>query len=231
MRNLYFFKSVAFLFSLIFFISISHSCLNEKDDINNDKKIAVNNFENAIKLKGSEIKSFVKDIHSSPFEKSISKRDETLNNLILKEEEEEAKRILLPLLKDSKKLLLEYGIDDILLTEVIGDNDSPEVIELALLFSRAEHINSRKVTYTCSFNIIPMSYINLSGDSESDWYDCLLRAAGIDAVLEIVNGGLMNSAVSKALLKKAIRKAATRTLGWVGAGIAVYEFGDCMDYW
>jgi hypothetical protein len=31
--------------------------------------------------------------------------------------------------------------------------------------------------------------------------------------------------------KKLLTKVATKYLGYVGAAIAVYEFGDCMDWW
>jgi len=37
--------------------------------------------------------------------------------------------------------------------------------------------------------------------------------------------------LTRAALIKAAKKLATRTLGWVGVGIAVYEFGDCMNWW
>ncbi|WOC40372.1 hypothetical protein [Polaribacter sp. HL-MS24] len=63
-------------------------------------------------------------------------------------------------------------------------------------------------------------------DMEPDWYDCMLRSVGIDAVVELLKGK-----VTKAIAKKAIRKIASRTLGWIGAAIAVYEFGDCMDWY
>ena len=59
-----------------------------------------------------------------------------------------------------------------------------------------------------------------------DAYDCALRAVGIDAVIELFNGK-----VTKAIAKKAIRKIASRALGWVGAAWAAYEFGDCMGWY
>lgn len=61
---------------------------------------------------------------------------------------------------------------------------------------------------------------------EPDYYDCLLRAVGIDAVIELFNGK-----VTKEIAKKAIRKVVGRTMGWVGAAIAVYEFGSCMNWY
>lgn len=59
-----------------------------------------------------------------------------------------------------------------------------------------------------------------------DTYDFALSAVGIDAVLELFNGK-----VTRAIAQKAIRKIASRTLGWVGAAWAAYEFGDCMGWY
>ncbi|NJX16637.1 hypothetical protein [Tamlana crocina] len=67
------------------------------------------------------------------------------------------------------------------------------------------------------------SWWNEWGDN---WYDCMLRSVGVDAVIELFNGK-----VTKQVAKKALRKILSRTLGWVGAGIAVYEFGSCMEWY
>jgi hypothetical protein len=53
-----------------------------------------------------------------------------------------------------------------------------------------------------------------------------LRAVGIDPVIELINGNL-----TKSLAKKAIRKIVGSTLGWVGAAVAIYEYGDCMEWY
>ena len=63
-----------------------------------------------------------------------------------------------------------------------------------------------------------------------DTYDCVLRSLGISALTDAITNGL-NSSVGKAVLKKAIRKLASRTLGWIGVAWAAYEFGDCMAWW
>ncbi|HYJ37523.1 MAG TPA: hypothetical protein VEV87_02860, partial [Chitinophagaceae bacterium] len=58
-------------------------------------------------------------------------------------------------------------------------------------------------------------------------FDCAMDALGIPA------GLLIGSAkeLSRTALIKAAKKLATRTLGWIGVGIAIYEFGDCMNWW
>lgn len=46
---------------------------------------------------------------------------------------------------------------------------------------------------------------------------------------ELILGSVKNL-TTKAILKAA-KKLATRTVGWLGAAFAVYEFGDCINYW
>ena len=60
--------------------------------------------------------------------------------------------------------------------------------------------------------------------------ECAGDALVISAIAGAIAAGI-NSDAGKRLLKKAIRKVATRALGWVGAAIFVYEFGDCIDWW
>ena len=52
----------------------------------------------------------------------------------------------------------------------------------------------------------------------------------ISAIAMILEGGL-HTDTAKYLLKKAIRRGASKALGWVGAAIFTYEFGDCMGWW
>ena len=59
---------------------------------------------------------------------------------------------------------------------------------------------------------------------------CAGDALGVSAIAAVLQQGV-GTAAGKALLKKAIRKVATRALGWIGAAVFVYEFGDCMDWW
>lgn len=72
-------------------------------------------------------------------------------------------------------------------------------------------------------NKIEYTLASSQARQHADVYDCLLRAIGIDAVVELFNGK-----VTKSIAKKAIRKIVSRTAGWVGAAIAIYEFSDCM---
>lgn len=75
---------------------------------------------------------------------------------------------------------------------------------------------------------------SVMSEGEADWYDCALRSLGIEAAVKMFDSGFSSAAkatIKKKALRKMVTKIATRTLGIVGAAIAVYEFGDCMDWW
>ena len=219
-------------FAILFLAGIAvgiYSCSKE-EGILTPKEVALNSFEQSLKSKKTVLSDFVKANVVS------SSRSMSYDKVAIKErrkkQEQQAKILLQPLLKDSKKLLLEYGITNDFLKEEFGDENHPGIIELSILFLRVEKSKSKThhINYA-SFDFITPFLSSMSTNSEEDWYDCLLRSVGIDAVIDIVNGKVIGSAAVKSLLKKSIRKIASRSLGWVGAGIAVYEFGDCMDWY
>lgn len=106
----------------------------------------------------------------------------------------------------TEELILEFG-----------NLNNPSILASASYLANLEYsISGEYVHYDWS----------LSTKAVPDGYDCLLRAVGIDAVVELVNGK-----VTKQLAKKAIRKIVSRTLGWVGVAIAIYEFGSCMEWY
>ena len=57
--------------------------------------------------------------------------------------------------------------------------------------------------------------------------DCALDALGIPAALIV--GSAKN--LTRVALLKAAKKLVARTIGWIGAAIAIYDFGDCMEWW
>jgi hypothetical protein len=64
---------------------------------------------------------------------------------------------------------------------------------------------------------------------QSDVGTCLLHAVGFGAAYELMRNGITK--MSKSAVKRLLIKIATKYLSWVGIAIAVYEFGDCMDWW
>lgn len=58
---------------------------------------------------------------------------------------------------------------------------------------------------------------------------CLLEAVGVNAITELLEGGIQK--MGKSAVKKLLKKVVSKYLGAVGAVLAGYDFGECMDWW
>jgi hypothetical protein len=67
----------------------------------------------------------------------------------------------------------------------------------------------------------------LTNVAEASVVECALEALGIPAALIVGSA----KSLSRAALLKAARKLLTRTVGWIGVAIMIYDFGDCMNWW
>lgn len=54
-------------------------------------------------------------------------------------------------------------------------------------------------------------------------------AVGVTAIQEFLQNGI--NGMPKSGVRKLLKKVATKYLGAIGAAVAVYEFGDCMEWW
>lgn len=181
------------------------------------------------------------DLASSKFENLVKNQTLEIQGLMIKHQqlattktanfnkmnahlEKEAKEVMLPIVDGTKELLQLYGIDESDFTEEFEDINDPRIafIGLAILAAKDEASNQIVINFTCFFS----QSVYAQG-----WYDCALRSVGIDAIIEVVNNKALGSKAAKKLIKKAIRKVAMRAVGWIGAAIAVYEFGDCMKWY
>ena len=135
---------------------------------------------------------------------------------------------LKPALENSKKLLRTYGISEEFLHKEFKDPNDPRIILAGLSFLSAErqHGQARSINRALIFD--PGLFVNHSSlfGAQKDWMECLLTAVGVDAIVEFFKGN-----ITETIAKKAIRKIASRTLGWIGAALAVYEYGSCMDWY
>lgn len=136
-------------------------------------------------------------------------------------DEQTAISVLSPYMQSSLDFLYDHGFTQTEIIEEFGSLSNPAII------ASADYINKIELTYPPTLSVDERTNSNTYkvGD-DPDMYDCLLRAAGIDAVIEIFNGKL-----SKQIAKKAIRKIIVKYVGWIGAAVAIYEFGDCMEWY
>lgn len=191
------------LFGVLFLVQ---SCQTDNEIFENpEQQIALEKFESLAK------KTTVK------LENMALKHNSTLSAKGSSSEEEEAKEVLRPLIQGSKELFSVYGISESDFVEEL-DTEDPRIAILGLALLSAK-TNNNEVAMNLSGLFVTSIYAQ-------DAYDCALRAVGIDAVIELFNGK-----VTKQIAKKAIRKIASRALGWVGAAWAAYEFGDCMGWY
>ena len=186
---------------------------------------SLDEFQNSIVTIYPEIKKLHGE-HKDLIDLLIEDKENPIKSTIAKRElqylENDMERILDVVYQKSYSLLIDFGFThDELLKE--SDNfHSPDIVYMAFLTSGFINVKDQGVSG------FKAAYTN---EDSNDWYDCLLRSVGIDAVIEIVNSKTLGSAAAKRLIKKAVRKVASRALGWIGVGIAVYEFGDCMGYY
>ncbi|MDG1451794.1 MAG: hypothetical protein P8Q33_03325 [Polaribacter sp.] len=121
------------------------------------------------------------------------------------------------MIEASKELFSIYGVSENDFKEEFNSND-PRIAILGFALLTAKRKNN-----SLAMNLSELFITNLQAQ---DIFDCAIRAVGIDAVIELFNGK-----VTKAIAKKAIKKIASRALGWIGAAWAAYEFGDCMGWY
>jgi hypothetical protein len=147
--------------------------------------------------------------------------------------DDEASGYVQPLLEPSADFLKSYY--DINIYEFFPAG-SPNIAKLGAIALRFKQIEEQgKVVDTSQIDgwfdtPVLVSQANgelLTNMAQVGVADCALDALGIPA------GLLVGSAksLSRAALLKAAKKLLSRTVGWIGVAIAIYEFGDCMDWW
>lgn len=140
-----------------------------------------------------------------------------------------AQNSLEPTLKEAKNYLRSHGYTEADIADLLtADEDGPAMSESDLIpavmqLIAEEQNSSLAATFDNAILFGTSAHASRIGACAGD-------ALGISAIAGVFAAGI-NSSAGKALLKKAIRRVASRALGWVGAGIFVYEFGDCMDWW
>lgn len=142
---------------------------------------------------------------------------------------EAAKQSLQPTLVEAKNYLRSKGLTDNDIQNLLtADEYGPAMSESDLIPAVMQLIAEEQNTN--SIASLNFSNVFIQSAHASEIGNCAGDALGISAIAAVVNEGLYTSA-GKALLKKAIRKVASRALGWVGAAVFTYEFGDCMGWW
>lgn len=184
---------------------------------------ALDSFESQVRSATPEIRRLGEEF---PYMLDAKTQDETQKDMIL---EMETRRVLSPLVHETRQLLRLYQVDERYLRKEFGSPDDPRIALVGLMILVAERQEKSEVALNFARAFGTLGYAQdetTLSEASKDWVDCLIVAVGIDAAVEFLKGN-----VTETIAKKAIRKIASRTLGWVGAAIAVYEFGSCMGWY
>ncbi len=186
------------------------------------REISLTALEKAIKESGPQTVRRIKNLHYNEGQNGTTTGKKLAGHAPKFEE------LLKPLIDHSKELLKTYGVTEDFLSREFKDPEDPRII-LAGLWSMSME---RKGTLSRGKNRAQFIDIglfvqeNTLSEAQPDWLECMLIAVGVDAIVEFVKGN-----VTEAIAKKAIRKIASRTLGWVGVALALYEYGNCMGWY
>lgn len=134
--------------------------------------------------------------------------------------EDDAQILMIPTLNESQALLDYYGFQDSEFIEELGVIDETVKIHTAQAILEAERLFNSSNTYTASALMFNQA---LADDSIGT---CLLDAVGVGALYDWAVG---KAAISRKLLIRAVGKALSRTIGWVGTALAVADFVWCMN--
>ena len=189
---------------------------------NVEREISLSELEKDIKESGFQIGKLIRA------EQFKNNRKSSNSHKQLGDDETKIKEVLKPLIKRSKQLLGTYGISEDFLAGEFARPEDPGIVLAGLWFMAVERegMSSRIKNSAQILNLGLFAQETSLTEAQPDWMDCMLTAVGVDAIVEFVKGN-----VTEAIAKKAIRKIASRTLGWVGVALALYEYGNCMDWY
>lgn len=227
-------KKSKFLFSFItlsILFSTNFSCSDSLfEEANNSNHLL--EFKKISKKTGISLRNHIVESNQN---KRIFFDDENMFLLINELGESEAREFMLPMVQSGVELLRSYGLSDHEIIFEFGSLDSPEISRAALAITRFEDlVNDGYILdgYDDTDFIIAGLFFQSAYAGGSQWYDCAIRAAGVEVLVQMGQAGISNivKRLGKKGVIKLIGKIASRTLGYVGAAIAVYEFSDCMGW-
>lgn len=199
------------------------SCQSDEEDYKILKQEeALISFELLVKNTTPKIKNLLEE-HPAAL-----KNPDLLGQKALLKLESEVNTLLQPLVLSTKKLLKSYEVENEFLNQEFSDPNDPRIALVGLFLLAAENREKQEVALNFAQAFGTLSYAQNTELSEAkpDWVECMITAVGIDAVVEFLKGN-----ITEAIAKKAIKKIASRALGFVGAAVALFEFGNCMGWY
>lgn len=143
--------------------------------------------------------------------------------------EEAARAMLQPMQEKSLEFLKDLGFEENVINEELGGIDNPQTMLVALLV--LDELRQAQLTSANQLEIDAL-FFSQAKAFDGEVLPCLGEAFGFAAVGYILQEGIEAALAhygTKGLLK-ILGKAAGRTLGWVGAALAAYEFAQCLKH-
>lgn len=195
---------------------------NEEEYKTLQQEEALTSFEVLVKNTTPRIKHLLEE------HPAVLKNPNLLDQKSVQKLEKEVNTLLQPLVHSTKKLLKWYEVEDEYLNQEFTDPNDPRIALVGLFLLAAESKEKQGVALNFAQAFGTLSYAQNAelAEAKPDWADCMITAVGIDAVVEFLKGN-----VTEAIAKKAIKKIASRALGFIGAAVAIYEFGSCMGWY
>ena len=195
---------------------------NEEEYITLQQEEALTSFEVLVRNTTPRIK------HLMEKHPAVLKNPDLLDQKSVQKLEKEVNTLLQPLVHSTKKLLKWYEVEDEYLNQEFTDPNDPRIALVGLFLLAAESKEKQGVAlnFAQAFGTLGYAQNTQLSEAKPDWVDCMIIAVGIDAVVEFLKGN-----VTEAIARKAIKKIASRAMGFIGAAVAMYEFGNCMGWY
>lgn len=208
-------KKTFLCLSLTCVLLLSLNSCNKEEIINNDNSSLKTEF----KQKAS---NFI-------LNKSKTSKSSNSNNLTEQEIQD--------LSQTSLDLIKSYGLSEQEISEDLNGVTNEKLVEAAMGIIAIEEEASLGIElYDPNSNISwltgnEMNYLSAGKTVKvkSEVFHCAMEAIGINALGEIITNGIKG--MGKSAVKRLLKSVASKYLGAIGATIALYEFGDCMDWW
>ena len=227
-KKVYLAKSKTIFVLAMFLFAGLQGCNQSNFNLKEQKKeAALNNFENFFKENFIKKKDFQQQFKKefepefiSAYENSESKTPPTHT----KEQEAKAKRMLKPLLDNSKKLLAAYDFTEKDLPE--NADESIMVILGLLVFTTEKSKPTQQVQKASFLSGIFVQKFSKNWKNMRKIKECLESA--IDFPVAISTVGIYMGLKRKHIMK-AVGKFVGKKLGWIGVAWMVYDFVYCME--